>query len=273
MAGQAGDGNNKAGKSNPYAVTICALWTALWLVFTIWLIVGSWSTLETLQAKAAGTTTTITVPTASTSPTAGTSPTASTSPTATPSPTAAPTPSPSVSVTAPVTPGTSPAATQTLPVPPVSAPPGGPEQAPIPVLGWHVTGSLDLGMFLFALAFGGLGATAHSLYYFTGAIGSKSTGFGWDRLGWYGPQPILGAILGGLLYVVIRAGLLSTSSGASAINMFGVAAIGAVGGLSARRAYGLLLQNTFLGDQQDAGTDPKDGKSTQDTPKPPDPAP
>ena len=72
--------------------------------------------------------------------------------------------------------------------------------------------------------------------------------------------------------MVIRAGLLSTSSGASAINMFGVAAIGAVGGLSARRAYGLLLQNTFLGDQQDAGTDPKDGKIPQDTPKQPDPS-
>jgi hypothetical protein len=115
------------------------------------------------------------------------------------------------------------------------------------VLGGHVMGSLDLGMFLFALAFGGLGATAHCLYYFTGAVGSKSSGFGWNRLGWFGPQPILGAILAALLYVVIRGGLLSTSSGASAVNMFGVAAIGALAGLAAPKAYQLLLSSSFLG--------------------------
>ena len=96
-------------------------------------------------------------------------------------------------------------------------------------------------MFLFALAFGTLGATAHCLYYFTGALGSKGEGFNWNRLGWYGPQPPLGAILGALLYVAIRGGLLAASSGASAVNIFGVAAIGAVGGLSASRAYKALL--------------------------------
>ena len=105
----------------------------------------------------------------------------------------------------------------------------------------HVKGSLDLGMFLFALSFGALGAAAHCLFYFTGALGAQGEGFDWNRLGWYGPQPPLGAILGALVYVAIRGGLLAASSGASAVNIFGVAAIGAVGGLSASRAYKALL--------------------------------
>jgi hypothetical protein len=120
----------------------------------------------------------------------------------------------------------------------LTAAPGGPEQAEIPILSRHVKGSSDLGMFIFALAFGGLGATAHCLYVFTGAIkAGKKPDFGWSRLGWYGPQPPMGAIFGALLYVAIRGGLLAASSGASAVNMFGVAAIAAVGGLSASRAY------------------------------------
>ena len=59
-------------------------------------------------------------------------------------------------------------------------------------------------MFLFALSFGALGAAAHCLYYFTGALGAQGDGFDWNRLGWYGPQPPLGAILGALVYVAIR---------------------------------------------------------------------
>lgn len=108
-------------------------------------------------------------------------------------------------------------------------------------------------MFLFALAFGALGATAHCLYVFTGSIGGRKPDFRGNRVGWYFPQPALGAILGALLYVVIRGGLLAASSGASAVNMFGVAAIGAVAGLSAPRAYQLLLRAELAAPQPAAG--------------------
>lgn len=56
--------------------------------------------------------------------------------------------------------------------------------------------------------------------YFTGAVSAQGEGFDWNRLGWYGPQPPLGAILGALIYVAIRGGLLAASSGASAVNIF-----------------------------------------------------
>lgn len=241
-----GPGNGNPGKVEAPAVWACAIWTAIWLSLAIWQIVGSWSTLETLQAKAAGTTTTITAPT----------PTPSASP--------APSPSPSSTATGPASTATgstssssvaSASGSSTTPpsTPIVTAAPGGPVQAAIPVLDGHVTGSLDLGMFLFALAFGALGATAHCLYVFTGSIGGRKPDFRGYRVGWYFPQPALGAILGALLYVVIRGGLLAASSGASAVNMFGVAAIGAVAGLSAPRAYQLLLRAELAAPQPAAG--------------------
>jgi hypothetical protein len=117
-------------------------------------------------------------------------------------------------------------------------------QAEIPILGGHQKGSFDLGMILLALAFGSLGATAHCLYVFLGAVAGKNREFTAYRIGWFFPQPPLGAILGALLYVTARAGLLSSSSGASPINMFGVAAIAAAGGLSAPRAYQRLTTQT-----------------------------
>src|SRR5260370_1409936 len=95
--------------------------------------------------------------------TAGNGPADDTASPAAPAPTAAATPTPAPTPTAATTPTpTRPAATPTL-----TAAPGGPEQAEIPILGRHVKGSSDLGMFIFALAFGGLGATAHCLYVFT----------------------------------------------------------------------------------------------------------
>jgi hypothetical protein len=215
------------------AVVACATWTAIWVLAAIVQIVGSWSTLEVLQAQAAGTTTTITAPAP------------------TPSPSASPAPSPSPSLTGTASPSpTSPSgtpATSGLTSTPSATPittvaPGGPAQAAIPVLGRHVTGSLDLGLFLFALAFGALGATARCLWVFTGAIGGSKPDFLRYRIGWFWPQPPLGAILGALLWVTIRGGLLAASSGASAVNLFGVAAIGAAGGISAANAMKLLAR-------------------------------
>jgi hypothetical protein len=227
--------NRGPGPVDGVAVWACAISTAIWLIAAIVQIVGSWSTLEILQAQAAGTTTTITAPTPTPSPSASpaTSPSSSPSSTGTASP----------SATAPSSTPAPSGSTSTLPATPsTTAAPGGPEQAAIPVLGQHVTGSLDLGMFLFAMAFGALGATAHCLYVFTGAIGGSKPDFSRYRIGWYWPQPPLGAILGALLYVAIRGGLLAASSGASAVNMFGVAAIGAAGGISAANAWKRLLR-------------------------------
>lgn len=109
---------------------------------------------------------------------------------------------------------------------------------------------------MLALAFGALGATAHCLYVLTGAIAGRKPSFAGYRIGWFFPQPILGAVLGALVYVTIRGGLLSTSSGASPINMFTVAAISAIGGLSAPRAYKRLTGQTATGDTQTGSRSP-----------------
>ena len=210
----------EAGVVDVTAAWICAGWTAIWLVLSLSVIFTSWSTLEQLQAGAAGTITTISTPNASSSgPSVSNVPTASSSATA---PASSPAAGSSSSST-----GSGTAATA----------PVGPVQAEIPILGKHQRGSFDLGMILLALAFGALGATAHCLYVFLGAIAGSRPGFNAYRIGWFFPQPPLGAIFGVLLYVTIRAGLLSSSSGVSPINMFGVASIAAVGGLSAPLAY------------------------------------
>jgi hypothetical protein len=95
-------------------------------------------------------------------------------------------------------------------------------------------------MLLTAFLFGCLGAAAHGLYMVTAALTSKKPDFGWRRLGWFIPEPPLGGVLGMLVYVVIRGGLLSSASGTSPVNMFTVAGLAAVGGLSASQAYRLL---------------------------------
>ncbi len=275
-----GPGNGNPGKVEAPAVWACAIWTAIWLSLAIWQIVGSWSTLETLQANAAGTTTTITTPTPSASPAPSPSPSSTaTGPASTATGSTATGPASTATGSTSSSGAASASGSSTIPpsTPIVTAAPGGPVQAAIPVLGGHVTGSLDLGMFLFALAFGALGATAHCLYVFTGSIGGRKPDFRGYRVGWYFPQPALGAILGALLYVVIRGGLLAASSGASAVNMFGVAAIGAVAGLSAPRAYQLLLRAELAAPQPAAGpptTPPPQISSTPPTsPPPPTPSP
>jgi hypothetical protein len=106
--------------------------------------------------------------------------------------------------------------------------------AQIPVLWWHLHGSLDTGLLLIVLSFGALAAAAHCLYVLSAAVPARD--FSWPRLGWFLPEPILGAILALLLYVLVRAALLSSTS-VNSINLFGAAGIAAAGGISAQATF------------------------------------
>lgn len=234
-------------KVDAWAVAVCSAWTVLWLAASLVVIFGSWSTLENLQAG-------IVTPAESSTPSAAASVTPSGSATLpVPRPTTSVTPSASASASPGATLAASPSAS-------ASAPP----QQDIPIFVWHQRGSFDLGMLLLALAFGALGATAHALYVFRGAINDRD--FAWSRLGWFLPQPPLGAVLGMLVFISVRATFVAGSVGAGPTNMFGVAAAAAVAGLSCRRAYERLIpkgDSTASSGPQLTGISPTSVKANQ----------
>ncbi|MBN9620869.1 MAG: hypothetical protein J0H43_14245 [Actinobacteria bacterium] len=139
-----------------------------------------------------------------------------------------------------------------------------PSQTVLHLLWWHTTGSLDVGLLWLALAFGTLAGAAHCLYVLTGSVPKRD--FKIARLGWFLPQPLLGGVLGLLSFVVVRAGLVSASSGSTSLSIFGVAAVAAGAGLSAPAAYARLLKIGTTTKSQ-TGT-PPEPKITSITPSP-----
>ncbi|WP_051468587.1 IPT/TIG domain-containing protein [Actinomadura oligospora] len=98
--------------------------------------------------------------------------------------------------------------------------------------GWRTHVSRDKAMFLVVLAAGALGACVHvsrSLYWY---VGNRSLRRSWLMM--YLTLPFAGALLGLIVYLVLRGGLVTGAGGADDVNPYGIAAIAALVGLFSR---------------------------------------
>ncbi|MCP2341844.1 IPT/TIG domain-containing protein [Actinomadura rupiterrae] len=97
--------------------------------------------------------------------------------------------------------------------------------------GWRTHVSRDKAMFLVVLAAGALGSCVHvsrSLYWY---VGNRSLRRSWLMM--YLALPFVGALLGLIVYLVLRGGLV-TGAGGDDINPYTVAALSALVGLFSR---------------------------------------
>lgn len=117
---------------------------------------------------------------------------------------------------------------------PPAAPPGS-TAAPGHTLnwfGWRTHLSRDKAMFLVVLAAGALGSCVHvsrSLYWY---VGNRSLRRSWLMM--YLTLPFAGALLGLIVYLVLRGGLVTGAGGSDDVNPYGVTAIAALVGLFSR---------------------------------------
>ncbi|MFC5183038.1 IPT/TIG domain-containing protein [Actinomadura harenae] len=98
--------------------------------------------------------------------------------------------------------------------------------------GWRTHVSRDKAMFLVVLAAGALGSCVHvsrSLYWY---VGNRSLRRSWLMM--YLMLPFAGALLGLIVYLVLRGGLVTGAGGADDVNPYGIAAIAALVGLFSR---------------------------------------
>ncbi|MFC4911304.1 IPT/TIG domain-containing protein [Actinomadura gamaensis] len=98
--------------------------------------------------------------------------------------------------------------------------------------GWRTHVSRDKSMFLVVLAAGALGACVHvsrSLYWY---VGNRSLRRSWLMM--YLALPFVGALLGLIVYLVLRGGLVTGAGSSDDLNPYGVAAIAALVGLFSR---------------------------------------
>src|SRR5690606_24922755 len=92
--------------------------------------------------------------------------------------------------------------------------------------------SRETSMFVVVMAAGALGAVVHVLRSFYWYVGNRALRRSW--LVMYLLLPFVGALLGLIVYLVLRGGLTSPAGGASDVNPYGVTAIAALVGLFSR---------------------------------------
>src|SRR5690606_20582994 len=92
--------------------------------------------------------------------------------------------------------------------------------------------SRETSMFVVVMAAGALGAVVHVLRSFYWYVGNRALRRSW--LVMYLLLPFVGALLGLIVYLVLRGGLTTPAGGASDINPYGVSAIAALVGLFSR---------------------------------------
>lgn len=111
------------------------------------------------------------------------------------------------------------------------------------VLSWTVVSSsgwsAERGMFLLAILAGLLGSFIHAAQSFAAYVGNQQMKMSWTL--WYVIRPPIGAVLGLVFYVLLRAGFTSaTSSGvgsaANMVNPYGVIAFGVLAGCFSQMA-------------------------------------
>jgi hypothetical protein len=144
-----------------------------------------------------------------------------------------PAPPPQVAVatttptTAPGAPGTTPPTTIAV----VSAP-----NDPVQLFGWTVRFEREARLFLVVALAGALGGLVYALRSLAWYTGNRNLKYSW--LLTYPLQPVVGAALATITYVVARGGLIvvTTQSSSDTVNPFGFAAIGGLVGLFSSQA-------------------------------------
>ncbi len=114
-------------------------------------------------------------------------------------------------------------------------------------------------LMLIVLCTGALGSYVHAATSFTSYVGNRRLVLSWAW--WYMLRPFLGSALALVLYFVVRGGLLSTSTAASDVSVFGVASVAGLAGMFSKQATDKLrevfdsLFRTEKGDGDDARAD------------------
>lgn len=96
----------------------------------------------------------------------------------------------------------------------------------------------DQGLLLLAFLAGTMGAVLHGLQSFTVFVGNRQFKPSWWP--WYAFRPLLGGMLGLLLYFVVRAGLIGAAG--DSVSPYGVVSIGGLAGLFAKQAVDKLAE-------------------------------
>ncbi|WP_433335321.1 IPT/TIG domain-containing protein [Spirillospora sp. CA-294931] len=100
------------------------------------------------------------------------------------------------------------------------------------LFGWDSRLSRESSMFVIVLAAGAIGSCVHALRSLYWYVGNRSLRRSWLTM--YLFLPFVGALLGLVVYLVLRGGLTSPTGGTSDLNPYGVSAIAALVGLFSR---------------------------------------
>lgn len=118
------------------------------------------------------------------------------------------------------------------------------------------TVSLEVRFLLIALLSGALGSYIHAATSFVDYIGNRRFVKSWTW--WYLLRPFIGMALALLIYFSARGGLIATSTGASALSPYGVAAVTGLAGLFSKQAtdklrevFETLFQSEHLPERKD----------------------
>jgi hypothetical protein len=91
---------------------------------------------------------------------------------------------------------------------------------------------------LLAALAGGLGGAVYTDYSFVSHLGTGTSESSWVM--WYYVQPLVGLLLGVVVYFVIRGGLLVLTVTQTDLNVYGIVAIGALAGVSSKQMMATL---------------------------------
>jgi len=113
-------------------------------------------------------------------------------------------------------------------------PPAQPRSAAagVRLFGWTVRMSLETRLFVVVTVAGALGALIHSLRSLYWYVGNRSLRRSWLLM--YASLPFVGALLGLVVYLVLRGGLTTSIAQPSDINPYGMAAVAALVGMFSR---------------------------------------
>ena len=100
--------------------------------------------------------------------------------------------------------------------------------------------SAESSMLLLVMSMAAVGSFVHAGTSFVSYVGNRRMRYSW--LPWYAFRTVIGSSLATVSYVVVRAGLLSGSSGASEVNIFGVAALAGLTGMFSKQATDKLKE-------------------------------
>lgn len=131
---------------------------------------------------------------------------------------------------------------------------------PISVIAWSVNVNRDQALFVAVVLAGALGGLVHALRSFAWYVGHRQLRYSW--LLFYLTVPLVGASLGFLFSLILRAGLISGNQ-SNDLNVWGFAAIAALVGLfSSQAAEKLRDVFSILFSPAERGSDstPKSGE-------------